>query len=320
MMDKKGIFEFIRASVPSVKPPRHIDFMLEGSVLRVMMDGYGVRQNMQEDCAAFEGWIFCLRGYLGNRVSSVVLTWDNPCYSKEQATEEKHYNRFLIRVLWACRNYSWFTVDKDRAAEIEVFRQAHQQLVVNFPTTENKSECVSETNDSIRNPEAILEARICRALNEKSPLTVHHQLPVGLFDREISKVTALTPGGSSQVDLWQISHDVFRIYELKDTVNTDNRKVGILSELMYYANLTVHLVITGQIKYPEEVYRKRACYRGLQLLLAAIEEKRIRTVEAVFLADDLHPLIKDKLKEILVELNKNALAVTYRYQPVSQLL
>lgn len=319
-MDKKGIFEFIRASVPSVKPPRHIDFMLEGSVLRVMMDGYGVRQNMQEDCAAFEGWIFCLRSFFDNQVSTVVLTWDDPCYSKEQTTEEKHYNRFLLRVLWACRNYSWFTVDKARAAEIETFRQLHQQLVVNFPTADNKSVCASEKKDNISKHEAVLEARICSLLNATAPGTVHHQLPVGLFDREISKVTALTPGGSSQVDLWQISHDVFRIYELKDTVNTDNRKVGILSELMYYANLTVHLVITGQIKYPEEVYRKRACYRGLQLFLAAIEEKHIRTVEAVFLADDLHPLIKDKLKEILVELNKNALSVTYRYQPVSQLL
>lgn len=320
MMDKKGIFELIRKSVPAIKPPRHIDFVLEGSVLRVMMDGYGVRQNMQEDCAAFEGWIFCLRSFFDNQVSTVVLTWDDPCYSKEQTTEEKHYNRFLLRVLWACRNYSWFTVDKARAAEIETFRQLHQQLVVNFPTADNKSVCVFEKNDNISKHEAALEARICSLLNAEAPGTTNHQLPVGLFDKKLSKMTALTPGGGSQVDLWQISHDVFRIYELKDTVNTDNRKVGILSELMYYANLMVHLVITGRIKYPEEVYRKKTYYRGLQLLLAAIKDKCIQTVEAVFLAENLHPLIEYRLEDILVELNKNALSVKYRYQPVSQIL
>lgn len=65
------------------------------------------------------------------------------------------------------------------------------------------------------------------------------QLPVGLFDGVVSKRTAWTPGGASQVDLWGPSPDgsVVHLLELKRSGNT---QVGILPEALYYARLLHH--------------------------------------------------------------------------------
>jgi hypothetical protein len=68
-----------------------------------------------------------------------------------------------------------------------------------------------------------------------SPISAfHRQLPLGLFDRKVSRATAWTPGGAAQADLWATSPDgeVFHLFELKVA---GNEKVGIVPELLTYA-------------------------------------------------------------------------------------
>lgn len=59
------------------------------------------------------------------------------------------------------------------------------------------------------------------------------QLPLGLFDGEVSGKKHWTPGGGAQADLWSTSPDgrVFHLFELKVRGNT---MVGVLPELLTY--------------------------------------------------------------------------------------
>lgn len=62
------------------------------------------------------------------------------------------------------------------------------------------------------------------------------QFPLGLFNGRVSRDTAWTPGGSSQVDLWGTSSAgrVLHLFELKKKNNTP---LGIIPEAFYYSRM-----------------------------------------------------------------------------------
>ena len=98
-----------------------------------------------------------------------------------------------------------------------------------------------------------LEAFLCRepeALDsfckEVTPIRkFRRQLPVGLFEGEVLKATAWTPGGGSQIDLWAQSPDgrTLHLFELKafNRRGVANAKVGIIPEALYYSRLLHHV-------------------------------------------------------------------------------
>jgi hypothetical protein len=98
------------------------------------------------------------------------------------------------------------------------------------------------------NPEHVLETFLCRddaareglcaAIGRIGP--VLRQLPVGLFDSEVSRGSRWTPGGKSQVDLWTTSEDgsTFHLFELKANGNV---RLGIVPEAFYYLRLLHHV-------------------------------------------------------------------------------
>ena len=74
-----------------IKLPHGIDFVkTDSNVLEIVLKN-GTNANMQEDCAAFEGWAIVLRRWL-KEFDKIILKWD---YSKK---EDLHYKRFLYRV------------------------------------------------------------------------------------------------------------------------------------------------------------------------------------------------------------------------------
>ena len=153
----------------------------------------------------------------------------------------------------------------------------------------------------------------------------NHQLPMGLFDGTVSKATAITPGGASQADLWRIDHDKFYVYELKDCINSDNTHVGIITELMFYANVLYRLFITHDIQYPLEADnfrtdKREKASRGLELILDAIHAHSIAQIKAVLLTDRLHPLIEYAKEQLLSDMNQGKAAVEYEYSTVLQLM
>ena len=88
------------------------------------------------------------------------------------------------------------------------------------------------------------------------------QLPTGLFKKQVSEATAITPGSNSCIDLWEFHDGEFRIYELKID---SNQGIGILSELMFYVNVMNDLK-NGIIKYPQAKDR----YRNIETIIEAL--------------------------------------------------
>ena len=320
-MNKTEILKVIKQEIPSVVFPSNIDFQIEDTILYVTVDSRGVCNNMQDNSSAFEGWIFCIMNAIKN-ISEVILRWENPLYSNSKdlnikRRQQRHYNRFLLRVIWFTDNYEWLKIEKNREDEIDKFRKKYSFLVINYPTTSSKDKNEVEEGDSKSKFEAILETQLYHKLNEILPNSANHQLPVGIFNNIKSTETAITPHGASQIDLWQLENDVFRIFELKDTENTQNKRVGIISELMFYANVFNNIFLTKKIHYPEEIFHKRKYYRGFDLIVNALVKGKVKEIDAVFLSEELHPLINS---EIFKALNNGKSKIRYSYLKVSELM
>jgi hypothetical protein len=171
--------------------------------------------------------------------------------------------------------------------------------------------------------EAILETAIYQHLSTAS--VANHQLPMGLFDGQVLLDTAITPGGASQADLWKIEKDEFCVYELKDSIHTDNIRVGIITELMFYANVLHRLFITKEIQYPLEadLYRtnnRDNASRGFEYILDAIYQHSITHIKAVMLTDRLHPLIEHNKEQLLNDMSQNKVNIRYEHLTILQLL
>ena len=125
------------------------------------------------------------------------------------------------------------------------------------------------------------------------------QLPVGLFEGKKSEETRVFTGRKSAIDLWSTSGDSIVIFELK----AQNVKVGILTELMFYANYMADMYVNNTFDpLPPPV--SRALYRGYRQLFSL----PFRRVQAAMLTDRLHPLITPA---VLAEMNRGASNIQY---------
>lgn len=79
--------------------------------------------------------------------------------------------------------------------------------------------------------------------------SIQEQLPLGLFNEKVSRATAWTAGGASQIDLWGASLDgkTFHLFELK---RKGNQPVGIIPEALFYLRM-LHYLRVGKIKATE---------------------------------------------------------------------
>ena len=324
-MHKNDILKALKSKVYYAELPSKMDVCLNDNTLHIILDADGVLQNMQNDTSAFEGWVFCIRPFFPN-ITNVIIDWVEPVFSPEEkisANQRKHFNRFLLRVIWFVENYPWATVAEDKKETIEVFGRSISQLTLNFPLQDSKDKSERGKNDRTMKYEAMLETAIYQYLSTLG--NANHQLPMGLFEGAVSKITAITPGGASQADLWRIDHDQFYVYELKDCINSDNTHVGIITELMFYANVLYRLFITHEIQYPLEADKFRTdkrekASRGLELILDAFHAHSITHIKAVFLTDRLHPLIEYAKEQLLSDMNRGMAAIEFGHSTVLQLL
>lgn len=317
-MEKQGILKKLREVTKnnSIKFPSQIDFSLNNDTLNIHVFGNGVRDNMQTNGSAFEGWAICIISYLN--VKKVILSWEKPQYSineEEKNRQAKHYNRFIIRAFFFSKYYNWFYIDKSNITEVDFFLKNYSNLFVNYPKSDSKKD-VSE-NGKINKGEAKLERILVDKMRLTQPIT-DHQLPVGIFINEVKKGNCFTPRGASQIDIWQLEleKNILRIFELKDKKNNE---VGIISELLFYANIMNEL-INERIRYPQSI-EKAKDIRHIKSLYEAIKNKSITKVEAVFLTYSLHPLISENLEAILKIINKgsNAGGIYFDYKKVEDI-
>jgi len=121
-------------------------------------------------------------------------------------------------------------------------------------------------------------------MNKSDARFIERQLPVGLFHDEVKKDNEIFTTGKSAIDIWGISNqNDLLLFELKDAGNTS---VGILTELLFYC-CVMRNVKDGIFKYEDPVDRK----------IDAI--KKTSRIKACFLAPRLHPLLDEKLVQVL---------------------
>lgn len=298
-MDRKEILEKLQSTNKNLRLPSGMDFNIHDKVLTIKMEEKGLMNNMQTDASAFEGWAICLKAWLPEYITEVIIAGDVLSFPKGEktTTEEMHYNRFLYRLLKFTETYDW-TKTNDYADAIKQFKDC--QLVVNVP---NK-----DAEEGASHKESKLERAYC-VKNKTFYNTIDHQLPVRLFKKEVKISNALTPGGF--IDIWSIKEDVLNIYELKIRSHTH---VGIISELMYYLNVVTD-IMTSKISIPMSTQ-----FRSQDKFFDLYQKKSCKKINAYLLTDILHPMIEKKKEVVLKILNdgKFPIRICYYHKKVCE--
>ena len=88
----------------NIKFPSQIKFSVKGKSLIMHVKGNGVRDNMQTDGSAFEGWAICILACFPNEIDNLVLGWDKPFYSakKEERNQGRIWKRSSFLVQFLC--------------------------------------------------------------------------------------------------------------------------------------------------------------------------------------------------------------------------
>jgi len=297
-----------------VNIPKEIDFYIfeEKNKLKIHIK-YPTR-NMQKDEVAFEAWalIFHAKKECEVIISFNPINWDGTFLNL--CNEQTHYMRFLYRVWKFDNQMKWFDTDENNKAVVDEFMNKFNQLketkelINNIPDKEavlseseqRKAEHYVE-NAFVQNGKELLNNK----LNDGTTLiNLYNQLPNGLFigksDSDIKEINRIFPTGF--FDLWGISEsNDLCIFELKAFRPEDafkNKKVGIISELYFYANYG------KDIFYDRNFCNKKVPYRGYSELAEA-SNTEIRKIKVFFLAPAYHSRIQELRKAIEQCLNAN---------------
>ena len=264
-------------------------------------------KNMQEDPAAFEGWAVILKRYLEKDIKlgfAVPLKLED---LKGKFERNGHFNRFLYRVLRFREQYEWFSLSEDLETIEDGFcdwlKENRESFVNNVPLQDNKESNNDKISENwvermLAGKESILHDVIENANSEGNE--IFRQLPVGLFSDTVKAENEVFARGSAAVDLWTWDGDKLYAFELKYR----NKMVGIITELFFYANYLYDLLIEKNFTLNEKNTKKRGYHNLLK--------NKFKEICACMLVDEIHPLIDEKVLEILNE-NKSTNDIKISY-------
>lgn len=274
-----------------IRFPSQISLSTFEKTVVIHISGTGVKNNMQTDGAAFEGWAVCLKAWLPDEIENIKLKWDKPSFDKKNDNGRLHYHRFLYRVLRFSEQYSWFSVNEDNKDEIAEFEKELVDLRNNSYTKEPDMKPGHEGKISETVVEFMFATVLKSSIMSKFDLNdIGRQFPVGVQREEKPFFT----GGMSAIDLWGTKDRKLTIIELKyNGSGSNNIKVGIISELFLYANIMMDIV-KGRILPPSRLPKVNAEKKFYS------ECKKYEEIHAEMLSDKYHPLVEnDNVFEIL---------------------
>lgn len=252
------------------KLPENIQFEIKNGDLYITMTPKGLISNMQDDCAAFEGWAILIKYWLSQYINLVYVIFSPISRDDYSKAEYMHYQRFIYRLHIFVNTYKWARYISNYSLE----GYSTKGFVLNTPGSDSDVKVASHK-----------EAQFERALVDIKPpfLCINdHQLPVGVFDTKVESSKQIMNSGA--IDLWGIDGNVLNIYELKIA---SNKKVGIITELFFYVNILNDLM-KHRINYEKD--REYDDIRSFSLLYDAYQKRKISNVKGVFLSPSLHPL------------------------------
>lgn len=327
-------------SLPEIRNPNNIRFLhqINGNtiIIRIKLGrcaiGLAVSEeettkqplNMQENAAAFEAWALIFRSHrpTGHDIHVCLDIDDNALPLPFQSEKDiilgrtPHFYRFLYRVMKFTEQYKWFSVESDTlshaVSQFKLFL-SNRRFSNNAPTgpacnipgnIEGQVEAFLGSNGE-DGANHLLTLTAAKGISIGS---VYRQLPVGLFQGDAPNAdNSVFTANHSAIDLWSLSAGGNRIvlYELK----ANNKMVGIITELMFYANYMYDMFVSHNsftpVKPDLKLDLEKA--RGYPLLLSA---KHLQGIYAFMLADKLHPLVGSR---VLAEMNSGVLnnKITY---------
>ena len=287
MGDKDKIERFLQEVRPGAEIPSSYDYSYDAAEknLTLKLSVKGLKANMQNNEAAFEGWAIALKFYLKDKVNTVTIDWKRDLAKGEDGYY--HFNRFVYRLAKFVQTYSW-------ARAAKTIPCIPSLLYCNI----GKKEAADITKYEV-DSEGWLECKYVQDHSREYD-AMNRQLPVGLFERKVSRDTYYATSGKSAIDIWAIKGHCLSIFELK---KPDNNPLGIISELMFYTNV-LDDIMSHRIMYEENSNTKKAIQhniRGFKSLYEAYSTGLINSIEAVFLADKLHGLLSEDLIEFINE-------------------
>ena len=201
-------------------------------VLRLELDADELGHNLHTDRAAAPFFLLCFAYWYGRmRDTEPRLLVDIGGSAPTKTGPVRHYRRAWI----ALEALETALGDRLQVSGAPQDRWP-AKTVLNAPRVE-RATTAAHTNGAEHQVEVLL-TRHAHLADEFSrhfaPITgFRRQLPLGLFDGEVSGKKHWTPGGGAQADLWSTSADgsVFHLFELKVR---GNAKVGVLPELLAY--------------------------------------------------------------------------------------
>lgn len=284
----------LKVELPMIDLPKGYTYHLDkrdNLTLKVLEKG--LKANMQDNESAFESWAIVLKFYLKD-IKTVTIDWDDLSIVSEN---NLHFNRFVYRLTRFVQSYEW-------AFSKKPIPQLPSILVCNYPNGD-----ASKADEHEKGSEGWIECKYV----EKHKIeydVMDHQLPVGIFYDKVSRKTHFTTGQKSAIDIWAIKDGVFSVFELK---KPNNIVLGIISELMFYTNI-IHDIMSHRIQFQEDAKMQAAInnnYRGFADLYKAYLSGSIQKINAVLLADSLHPLIKPELLDFIND------SARFRYSRIS---
>lgn len=306
------------SSSASIELPSQIKFVeKEGKIEMLLMEdaiGKGAKNiNMQKDPAAFEGWAVILRRYLGKDIKLDIAFPLNLEELNGEFEGNGHYKRFLYRVLRFKEQYSkWFSLSENlntflisEGGFCKWLKENGKDFTNNVPLKEKavpSNDKISENwvEGTLAGQESILQDLIKKENSERNEIFC--QLPVGLFSHEVKAKNEVFARGNAAVDLWTWDGDKFYAFELK----YKNKMVGIITELFFYANYLYDLLIEKNFKLNEKKTKKRGYYNLLG--------NEFKEICAYMLVDEMHPLIDEKVLEILNDKSTSDIKILYKMQ------
>jgi len=281
-----------RTQRSQIKLPSKMDFCVfkNTNTIAIHLPSRSVVMNMQNDEAAFEGWILALRYW--TKYKNFKLTWKRP----RKIRKSYHYQRFLYRAYRFHELFQdWFDMDTALLSDSKIgFVRGDNKkgkYLLNFPSRERPN--IIKNN---MNKENKLEVRFVN-MDKQALLNIidmdenkmNRQLPIGLFLNKVSNNTRIFTGGKSAIDIWGVGKDntTLNIFELKAE---KNQKVGVVSEIFFYT-MVMHDLLNNQIKYQKTIPINRQYVPRVP--------ENFTKIRAYILAPSLHPLIKEAILQPL---------------------
>jgi hypothetical protein len=274
----------------------------------ITMKEKGLNENMQSDPAAFEAWALALLIHCG--VKSVQISVDPGAFAVGDA--RPHYERFLYRLMRFSELFPGQVVAKSpaspsRALNPEIkrfFNQSGPRKKSPEADSRERMKAASLPRPSESSLELALE--ISGAFRTRFQLEkVMRQWPVGLFDGEVAKGHEIFTRGKSAIDLIGIRGDTLVLFELK---KSGNRKVGAVSELLFYASVMRDAIGASAI------FKFKSSKASKNCAIAPEDILRCSRICAVSLAPDFHPLI---LEPQMFKVLNTAMKRLYSDRPIS---